>query len=158
MAYRGIAPKPDEERSRRNEPIYSRLPVKWDGKIRGPALSSKREWCEETLEWWEMFRRTPQSMVCTKTDWAFLQDTALLHQRIHDPEKPPADSSFATLLGEFRRRMSSYGYIFEDRLKLRMEIDSPAKEAAEEAEIEQAAEKAVNYAQRLAEKAAKIKE
>lgn len=152
---KGFAPKPDDERTRRNAPIFSRLPVQWDGVVRGPVLPKHREWSKWTKEWYEDFRRTPQSMICTETDWHFIADTALLYELMWTPKTPAAQ--VVTLSGEFRRRMSSYGYTFEDRLKMRMEIRSPQKDMADEAQIDAAASEMVNYAEMLNAKVANKK-
>lgn len=142
MALRGVAPKPEEERTRRNAPIFSRLPVEWDGVVRGPVLPKYRTWSAWTKDWYEAFRRTPQSMVCTTTDWMYIVDTALLYELMWTPKTP--NTQVATLAAEFRRRMSNYGYTFEDRLKLRMDVKSPQSEASKEAEIKSAATEIVD--------------
>lgn len=158
MAYRGRAPKPDDERVRRNAPAFQRIPVEWDGLVRGPGLPKNYSWCKATIQWWEEFRRSPQSMVCIDTDWQFLLDTALIHDRIwRDPNSLPAPH-LTNLMSEFRRRMGAYGYTFDDRLKQRIDVRSPAVEAAEKAEIQHEAKKAVDYMEMLTQEAAKIQD
>lgn len=150
--------KDDDDRVRRNAPVYDKVPVKWDGLCRGPELPVEHDWCQRTREWWEVWRNSPQSMVMTPTDWELMLESALLHNMLWSPRKNQGAVSVTQLASELRRRVAAYGASFEDRVKLRMSIDSPQTAASEEAEIEQAAAQAVDYASRLVEKAAELKE
>lgn len=158
MAYNGVPPKPDGERVRRNAPVFQRVPLEWDGLVRGPKLPIEYSWCRLTQEWWEKFRRSPQSMVCVESDWLFLIDTALLYDRMwRDPLNIPVPH-LSQLSGEFRRRMSAYGTTFDDRLKQRIEIITPQSEAAEKAEISQAAHKGIDYLSMMNAEVARLQE
>lgn len=158
VAYKGVRPKPDDERMRKNAPRFETVPVEWDGIVRGPDLPKRYSWCLATQQWWEEFRRSPQSMVCADSDWQFLLDTALLHDKMwSDPANLPI-THLTSISAEFRRRMSSYGDTWDNRQKLRMQITSPQSEADRDAEIKAAAEQAIDYAQILAQEAAKHKD
>jgi hypothetical protein len=82
--------KEDDERLRRNAPIYDRVQVTWDGITRGPELPAKHRWCERTLAWWQTWRTCPQSMVMTPTDWEAMLVTALVHDAIWSPTRTAA--------------------------------------------------------------------
>lgn len=150
--------KDDDDRVRRNAPVYDKVPVKHDGLERGPDLPADTEWCPRTQEWWKVWRNSPQAMVMTPTDWELMLETALLHNMLWSPRRNQGAVSVTQLASEVRRRVAAYGASFEDRVKLRMSIETPQSLASEEEEITQAAVKAVDYAERLAEKAAELKE
>lgn len=159
----GQRPKPEDERVRYNPktPTYDRTPVEWDGLVRGPSLPrlpKGRSWSDMSKKLWKKFRRSPQSMVCIDTDWAFLIDTMLLYDRIwSDPDDIPSPH-LVGLLAEVRRRFSYYGWTWDDRVKQRMDIKSPQAEAAQEAAIEQEASKVIDYMSMLNQKAAEKQE
>lgn len=149
MAYSGQRPKDDSQRVRRNKPVYDKIPLAWDGIVRGPALPKNHTWCARTKEWWKAFRRSPQAMVCVESDWFFLQDTALIYDHMwRDPGNIP-DDKLKSLMAEFRIRMSSYATTYDDRLKMRVVIKSDAHELAEEAQLEADAEDGINYLERM---------
>lgn len=152
MALRGPAPKPDDERTRRNAPLHSKTNVQWDGITRGPELPEDHQWSKRTREWWDTWRNSPQSMVMTATDWEVMLETALLHTQLWEPwnGKAMGAVSITQLASEVRRRVAAYGATFEDRLKLRMQIETPLDGAApSEQDIQRTAKKVVDYAQRL---------
>lgn len=109
------------------------------------------------LEWYEVFRRSPQSMVCADTDWLFIRDTAFIYQLFWDaPEK--FHNAKLGYIKEFRQRMGMYGATFEDRLKLRMDVNTPQSSQSEQKQIENDAAKAVDYLEMVTKKAAEIQE
>lgn len=147
--------KDDDDRVRRNAPIYDKIQAKWDGQIRGPELPDDQNWCARTRQWWQTWRSSPQSMVMTPTDWELMLETALLVDMLWAPRRSNQGAvSVTQLASEIRRRVAAYGASFEDRMKLRMSIDTPQSAMAQEEEIEQAASSAIDYAERLAQKAA----
>lgn len=169
MAITGPPPLPDEDRVRRNAPLYSKVPVKWDGVRRGPNLPKDIgvHWCPRTQAWWDVWRDSPQAMVMTDTDWESMLETAYLHHEFWSPKivmnyktkkleqvsKSPAE--LKNIATELRARVAAFGATFEDRLKLRMQIMTPQLEQAEAAQIAQEAEAAVNYAEMLNKEASK---
>lgn len=158
MAYKGRAPKPDDERMRTNAPVFQRVPVEWDGIVRGPELPSHYPWCAYTKRWWNDFRKSPQSMVCIDSDWYFLVDTALLFDKMWANAERLSSGELKGLTTEFRVRMSAYGTTWDDRLKQRMEIRTPQSEADREAEIETKANDMIDYLEIFNETVARKKE
>ncbi len=147
MTYRGTPPKDDDARQRRNAPIYDKTQVKWDGITRGPDLPDEYTWCKRTQDWWEMWRTSAQAMVMHDSDWESMLETAMLHNRFWDHEC--SDTARNAIAAELRRRVAAFGATFEDRLKLRMSVDTPHAAMAQEAQIKQDAAEAVNYLERL---------
>ena len=122
MAGRGPAPKPDEERRRRNA-VLGTVEVAADGVLRGPALPDTLDWPDVTREWWDTWRRSPQAQTFTATDWSFLLDTAVLHMEFWDGDRSVA--------AELRLRAAKFGATPEDRARLRLSVtEEPAKPAA----------------------------
>lgn len=168
MAISGLPPKHDDERQRRNAPVYKKVPLKWDGQVRGPELPKDIgvTWCPKAKDWWEKWRRSPQSMVMHETDWEEMLITAVLYnefwlpkfvrnpstKKLEQVSKSPAEMK--NLAHEIATRLAAYGATYEARLKLRMEIITPLTEAAEKAAIEKDAESAVNYMEMLTKSAA----
>jgi hypothetical protein len=116
MAGRGPAPKDPSEVRRRNaapEPVA----VAPDDQVRGPELPDGYEWPEETREWWQHWRESPQAQVFIATDWSYLLDTALLHADLW-----LGDLSVA---GELRLRVGKFGATPEDRLRLKIAVSEP---------------------------------
>lgn len=126
MAGRGPAPKPADQRVRRNkEPI--RTKVSAAGAVRGPELpggfvgpdGELVPWHECTARWWENWRRSPQAATFTATDWDFLLDTALMHHKMWANGR----WDFAS---EVRLRVAKFGATPEDRLRLKLDITPPS--------------------------------
>lgn len=116
----GPAPKPADQRRRRNiDPIPTTV-VTPDDVVRGPELPAGVAWHAQTLKWWETWRRSPQAITFTETDWDFLVDTALLHTAYWSGENNGA---------ELRHRVAKFGATPEDRLRLRLQIDGEAEGA-----------------------------
>lgn len=157
--------KNPEDRVRRNKERYVIDVVEADGKIRGPVLPRGRKWCVETKAWWHSWRKSPQSMLMTETDWEEMLVTALLHNMMwaqSDPDytdsgRPKNGAVSATqLASEIRQRVGKMGATYEDRKKLRMAVETPQSRKNEEEIIAEDAEKAVNYAEMLNEAAAEL--
>lgn len=153
--YGGPLGKSDEDRQRRNAPLYPKVPVNWDGAERGPELPEHPmggEWCSHTRRWWDKWRNSPQSMVMLETDWELMMETAVLHDMLWNPYRKNIGAVSQTqLASEIRRRVSAYGASFEDRVKLRMEIKTPDMLAKEDADILDATRSFVNYEKLLEE-------
>lgn len=168
MVMPGGHPKHPDDRIRRNAPIFDKIPVRSDGLERGPALPEDIGifWCKRTKEWWDIWRNSPQSMVMHDTDWELMLETAILHNELWMPKVvwnkttkqydniPKNASELKSLASEIRSRVSAFGASFEDRRKLRMDIQTPQSEAELEARLEAAAKDAVDYATMLNKKAA----
>lgn len=135
MAGRGPAPKPADQRARRNKPAIP-LRVIEVARADQPGLPEFEHtvwvdnvphietfsWPEITRQWWQMWADSPLSADYTATDWAFLLDTALIHAKFWGGDK--------TLAGELRQRVAKFGATPEDRARL--QIQFATAEAAEE--------------------------
>lgn len=158
MTFKGVAPKDDDDRVRRNLPTFAKVPMEWDGQVRGPKLPTRYPWCLATLQWWEEFRRSPQSMVCVESDWSYLVDTALIYDRLWSNPQSLSVAELGKLANELRIRMGNYGDTWTNRKKDRIEIQSPQSRQAEADQIKADAQKAVDYMEILTKEAAKRKE
>jgi hypothetical protein len=115
MAGPGRAPSPQLTRPNdqaRREKEIRRLAA--DGELRGPDLP-EGDWHPRTLDWWETWRRSAQSVAFAPTDWDVLAETALLHTRMWNGE--------VSVAPELRLRVSKFGATVEDRLRLRMSLE-----------------------------------
>lgn len=125
MAGRGPAPKPDEQRVRRNK-TPATVEVVIDDEIRGPELPEHIVWPDATRDWWSTWRSSPLTQAWTSTDWDFLLDTALLHAEFW--------SGNLAVAAELRLRVAKFGATPEDRARLRVSVkpasDSPSSERA----------------------------
>jgi len=122
MAGRGPAPK--AERSRPNDTARRKAEftkVADDGQVRGPDLPDFA-WHERTVAWYETWRRSPMAQTFLDADWDFLIDTAMLHTEMWNGS--------SGLAAEIRLRVGKLAGTPEDRMRLRMQVDTEAKEAA----------------------------
>ena len=122
MAGRGPAPK--AERSRPNDTARRQAEftkVADDGQVRGPDLP-EFAWHERTVAWYETWRRSPMAQTFLDADWDFLIDTAMLHTEMWNGS--------SGLAAEIRLRVGKLAGTPEDRMRLRMQVDTEAKEAA----------------------------
>ncbi len=128
MAGVGPAPKDPSKRRRRNAETKSSSSVSSDGRTRGPQLPKGilpdgEAWHPRTRAWWQTWRKSAQAQTFTSTDWDFLLDTALMHHKMWAGGR----WDFAA---ELRLRVAKFGATFEDRLRLRMEVDQPGPKLA----------------------------
>lgn len=126
MAGRGPAPKPADKRRRRNSSSTTSLVA--DGILRGSPLprsgysvrmdGEKHDfvWPEHTKAWWLNWRRSAMARVFTPADWDFLLETAVLHASFWDGDRSVAS--------ELRLRVAKFGATPEDRLRLKLEIET----------------------------------
>lgn len=125
MAGRGFAPKETRSRARDSRARNSELNrIEDDGEVRGPelpegVLPDQESWHLRTVQWWETWRRSAQAQVFIDTDWDFLLDTALLHHVMWTKGR----WEFAS---EVRLRAAKYGATPEDRMRLKLKIETPA--------------------------------
>lgn len=119
---RGPAPKPPEDRLRRNKPkpLKSYLA---DGKTYGKplprgVLPKGEDWHPQTLKWWAALRKYPLMRDAVEVDWQFLVDTALMHHQMWARGK----WEFAA---EIRLRVAKFGVTPEDRRRLGATIETP---------------------------------
>lgn len=125
MAGRGPAPKEPERRARGTLDGNVQTVVTDDGAVRGFDLPAARPgggvWPDVTCRWWDAYRRSPQAQLWTDTDWFAHLATAELHALFFgDGESKVA--------AELRLRESRMGATYEDRLRLRLRVESPVSE------------------------------
>lgn len=119
MAGIGPAPKPDEQRVRRNRPaLGNEQELVRDGIQRGPELPEYVVWDERTLAWYETWRVAPQAQVFEVTDWKRLE---LLAYLVNDFFAAPDKG----LLAEIRLNEERMGAVWTDRQRARMRIIAP---------------------------------
>lgn len=127
----GKGPAPKERRTRERDTV-KRVTLSADGLKRGFALPQLRvidpetmatkviPWHPRTVAWWNHWRESPQAVrMLTEPDWDFLLETARLHHQFWS-----GDMSVA---GELRLRVAKFGATPEDRLRLQLEIATPAQ-------------------------------
>ncbi len=149
-----VPPKPDDERMRKNPPIYKTVPLRWDGLRRGKELPPGYNWSDRTLEWWDMWRDSVQAMVMLPSDWEAMFEAALLHDFIWKQGKKDF-KGVTPALQELRRKVAQYGATHFDRLNLRMEIEAPWMVKEHKAEIEEAVAADASFYLEMLDKAAK---
>ena len=120
----GRGPAPKAERSRPNDTARRQAEftkVTDDGQVRGPELPAY-PWNERTVAWYATWRRSPMAATFIDADWDFLIDTAMLHTQMWDGNPG--------LAAEIRLRVGKLAGTPEDRLRLRIQVDTEAKEAS----------------------------
>lgn len=121
----GPAPKPAHRRARRNaEPTgTTTLPFQ---RCEPPELPDDLPWHPQTLRWWSIWQQSPMADIMGPTDWAFMLDTALMHNAMWEKQQ-------WTLAAEVRLRVAKFGATPEDRLRLRIQwADADAKDFSRE--------------------------
>lgn len=97
-----------------------------DGELRGPDLP-EGVWHERTIAWYDTWRRSPMAQTFIGADWDFLIDTALLHTEMWNGSPG--------LAAEIRLRVGKLAGTPEDRLRLRLEVETEAKQATKAASM-----------------------
>lgn len=128
MAGPGMAPKArraDPSADRKRQAEFRHLEA--DGQWRGPelpdgVLPSGEDWHPRTRAWWRTWRESAQATTFTTTDWDFLLDTALMHHTMWTKGR----WEFA---GEIRLRAAKFGATPEDRMRLKLKVDTPGEES-----------------------------
>ena len=121
MAGRGPAAKPTLSRPNdqaRRDAETTKLAA--DGALRGPDLP-EGDWHERTVAWWETWRRSAQAKTFLPTDWDVLAETALMHTRLWNGE--------VSVAPELRLRVAKFGATVEDRLRLKMAVETEVDDA-----------------------------
>lgn len=119
---------PKENPARRNKHQELTLDRRADDNLIGPDLTWTVDWHPATKEWWDDWRRSEIAPMLEKSDWNFLQDTAVLHHEVYNNKRASIAQKTAAL-GEIRQRVSKFGATYEDRLKLRIKFaDASIKE------------------------------
>lgn len=157
MTIPGTFPKDADDRLRRNrDTIATTVLTEWDGKVRGPDLPDGYTWYKETKEWWMHWRCSPQASVMTVLDWDEMVMAAMLYNECWRRGKGISPQAKVQCYGQVRRITANFGATFEDRLKLRMQVKTDASDKQEEDAIAEDAYQAIDYATKLAAKAAEL--
>lgn len=120
MAGRGPAPKDPARRARRNaDPIAHVILERRD--CPPPQLPDTIEWHPRTRVWWQAWIDSAQAGQFAHTDWAFLLDTALIHNALWQGDYK--------LAAELRLRSAKFGATPEDRARLRWRTEDIPPEA-----------------------------
>lgn len=123
MAGRGPQPKDPSRRARANKDPVAQTVLRFEQAEPPelPTLSVLKDgelveyaWPARTLDWWEMWKASPQAEHFSSTDWDFLLDTAVVHARLWSGEMSAA--------AELRLRVAKFGATPEDRARLRMQF------------------------------------
>jgi len=124
MAGRGPAPKGQRARDR-DTPEFVELEVTtelYGHPLPEGILPDGESWHPQTLALWDSLREFPLMAGEPALGWAFLVDTALLHHAMWTNGK-------WELAGELRLRVAKYAATPEDRMRLKVKIESPGKPA-----------------------------
>lgn len=131
MGGKGSAPKDPDRRARRNADTVPQTVLRFEHAEQPdlPTVQVEEDgdlveftWPAQTLDWWAMWRDSPQADHFGSTDWSFLLDTALVHARYW--------LGNLSLAGELRLRVAKFGATPEDRARLRMQFaDADAADA-----------------------------
>lgn len=128
MAGRGPAPK--AQKRRRNSPKPSGGKTVAPGDAAQPDLPEGIAWPERTQQWWRNLGESPLFDGLYAADWDFLLDTAVIHAEVW------GDYNFDRL-SEIRIRMAKFGVTPEDRQRLKIEVEPPAEEDQDVANIDE---------------------
>jgi hypothetical protein len=115
---------------RRNASPVEKRTLEVDDEVRGPELPADvlpqgEDWHPRTVAWWDTWRRSAQAQEFTDTDWDFLLDTALMHHTMW----AKARWEFAA---ELRLRAAKFGATPEDRMRLRLTVQTPGEQPKEQ--------------------------
>jgi hypothetical protein len=118
VAGRGPAPKPKDQRRRRNADPVATTVLRDDGVVRGPSLEelTGRRFSADAERWFEGWRRAPQAAAFISTDWQRLGMLAPLVERYW--ERPSAATASEIRLNEER-----LGATVVDRQRARMVVE-----------------------------------
>lgn len=126
MAGVGRPPKGTRSRerdTRRREDETTTLTAT-EGEVHGPELPPEalngEPWHPNTIKLWETLRRSPLLADEPELGWTFLLDTMLMHHQMWTKGR----FEFA---GELRLRLAKFGATPEDRMRLKVKIQTPEK-------------------------------
>src|SRR5689334_12625653 len=115
----GNGPPPAAHRRRTNPDTYAdvKAVVVVDDTLRGPALTGS--WSQQTREWYDTWRWSPQAAVFVATDWSRLRMLVpLVEKYFRNPHH--------MTLAEIRQNESLLGATHVDRLKARIKVEREA--------------------------------
>ena len=119
MAGRGPAPKGKRARDRDTPEFETvRAPASSFHPLPNDLLKEGDEWHPATLRWWETWAVSPLAKDLPAVDWCELEACAVLH---HEFMKKRT----FTLASELRLRVAKFGATPEDRMRLKVKIETP---------------------------------
>jgi hypothetical protein len=134
MGTPGRAPKDPAERRRRNKDPMADVAVEIPDADRPDRPSMPlhpghplESWHEETVAFWDVVSEAPQTKVWTTTDWRFLHETMIVHDRWLKAE---SETGWANLERAVRSRQATLGMTDYDRRKSRLKIQFKPTDAA----------------------------
>lgn len=124
MAGRGPAPKGNRTRDR-DTPEFETVqaPAGSFHPLPSDLLKDGDEWHPATLRWWETWAVSPLAKDLPAVDWCELEACAVLH---HEFMKKRT----FTLASELRLRVAKFGATPEDRMRLKVKIETPGTPTA----------------------------
>jgi hypothetical protein len=123
------APKPDDQRRRRNAPTTGERVFARTGETHGPTLDAatfRADWPQEVRAWWETWRAQPQAVSFEGTDWQRLADLAPLREMLLARDLSPGERT--KILSEVRMNEERLGATFTDRQRARIRFADSASE------------------------------
>lgn len=123
MAGRGPASSGRRQRER-DQPTLTDLP--YTGEVYGEplpkgVLPAGESWHQQTLALWDALRRSPLLANEPALGWQFLIDTALMHHTMWTKGR----WEFAS---EVRLRVAKFGATPEDRMRLKVKVETPGQQ------------------------------
>jgi hypothetical protein len=121
------APKPGDQRRRRNAPagpgerVFERT-----GEIHGPSIEDatfREDWPEPVIAWWQIWREQPQAAAFEGTDWQRLADLAPLRAMLLDRELSAGERT--KIISEVRMNEERLGATYVDRQRARISFSAP---------------------------------
>lgn len=124
MAGRGPAPNERRQRDRDNA---NRVVVKTAApgfhELHDDLLPDGEVWHPATLRWWRTWADSPLAANLPAVDWCELEACAVLHHEFMRKRT-------FTLASELRLRVAKFGATPEDRLRLKIKVDTPGSTPA----------------------------
>jgi len=127
MAGRGPSPKGNRQRDR---DVSNRQAVSMESSgpqsLPNDLLPEGESWHPATLRWWQTWAESPLAADLPAVDWCELEACAVLHHEFMRKRT-------FTLASELRLRVSKFGATPEDRMRLKIKVETPAASGSSQA-------------------------
>lgn len=134
MSTPGPAPKDPEQRRRRNADPMADVAVEIEDADRPDRPEMPLHpghplevWHDETVAFWDVVSASPQTKVWTTTDWRYLHETMIVHDRWMKAE---SETGWVNLERAVRSRQAVLGMTDSDRRKSRLKINFKPTDAS----------------------------
>jgi hypothetical protein len=136
MGARGPAPKPPEQRRRRNKETREQLPSPPSNALR-PVPEG--EWHSRAQSWWLRWASSPQAAMFIETDWLYLEMLLVLVSKFWSISSDPEGSTTLAkdLMVEIRQAQQKLGATPDDRSRLKWDLKSDAPAVATPSELDE---------------------